>query len=233
MFDKTKAVGIIEEDPSAVFGYIRAGEFDFVGELLKKKKVDINTCDDAGNDILVRLLRAKAYDIVLENMSNKDWNINHQNKDGNTFAHYLVSMNYVNVIDIISKIKKNKDFSPNIKNNKGETILDKSINDNYIYTTVKILEDERFNNIDVVSFKHLYDTYIKSNNYGKYSKLTNLEIIINNLKDKKLLPTLERIIEFIKLNFNAIKDEFLSKNKSTRIDTIIQNVLEENNLNNA
>ena len=84
-----------------------------------------------------------------------------------------------------------------------------------------------------MSFKHLYDTYIKSNNYGKYSKLTNLEIIINNLKDKKLLPTLERIIEFIKLNFNAIKDEFLSKNKSTRIDTIIQNVLEENNLNNA
>ena len=54
MFDKTKAIGIIEEDPSAVFNYIREGEFDFVGELLKKKKVDINTCDDAGNNILVR-----------------------------------------------------------------------------------------------------------------------------------------------------------------------------------
>ena len=67
-------------------------------------------------------------------------------------------------------------------------------NDNYIYTTVKILEDSRFNNIDVVSFKRLYDTYIKSNKYGKYSKLTNLEIIVNNLTDKKLLPRMEQLI---------------------------------------
>ena len=230
---ETKTIELVEEDPSLVFKLIKEGQIETVDKLLKKKIVDINICDDSGNNILVRLLKAGAYDVVLSHMNNKDWDVNHQNLDGNTFAHYLVSINYVNVIDIITKLKKNKNFIPNIKNNKGETILDKSINDNYIYTTIKILEDSRFNNIDVISFKHLYDTYIKSNKYGKYSKLTNLEVIVNSLNNKKLLPTLEQIIEFIKLNFNAIKEEVLKNNESTKIDFIIQNVLEENILSNA
>ena len=230
---ETKTIELVEEDPSLVFKLIKEGQIETVDKLLKKKIVDINICDDSGNNILVRLLKAGAYDVVLSHMNNKDWDVNHQNLDGNTFAHYLVSINYVNVIDIITKLKKNKNFIPNIKNNKGETILDKSINDNYIYTTIKILEDSRFNNIDVISFKHLYDTYIKSNKYGKYSKLTNLEVIVNSLNNKKLLPTLEQIIEFIKVNFNAIKEEVLKSNKSTKIDMIIKNVLEENILSNA
>ena len=230
---ETKTIELVEEDPSLVFKLIKEGQIETVDKLLKKKIVDINICDDSGNNILVRLLKAGAYDVVLSHMNNKDWDVNHQNLDGNTFAHYLVSINYVNVIDIITKLKKNKNFIPNIKNNKGETILDKSINDNYIYTTIKILEDSRFNNIDVISFKHLYDTYIKSNKYGKYSKLTNLEVIVNSLNNKKLLPTLEQIIEFIKLKFNGINEEVLKNNKSTKIDFIIQNVLEENILSNA
>lgn len=232
-YSETKTIELVSEDPSLVFELIKEDNLEFVDMLLKKKIVDINTCDEFGNSILVRLLKAGAYDIVLKHMTNKDWDVNHQNMDGNTFAHYLVAINYVSVIDIINKLKKNKDFLPNIKNNKGETILDKSINDNYIYTTVKILEDSRFNNIDVLSFKNLYDTYIKSNNYGKYSKVNNLEIIVNNLNNKNLLPTVEEIIEFIKKNFNAIKEEVLNSNKSTRIDTIIQNVLEESTLSNA
>jgi hypothetical protein len=66
---------------------------------------------------------------------------------------------------------------PNIKNNKGETILDKSINDRYIYTTVKILEDKRFNNIDIVSFKNLYETYIETDKYGSYAKINSEGVI--------------------------------------------------------
>ena len=228
-YNETKAIELVEEEPSLVFELIKGEHFELVDKLLKKKIVDINICDEAGNNILVRLLKHGAYDIVLEHMKNKDWDVNHQNLDGNTFAHILVSINYVNVIDIINRLKKNKDFLPNIKNNNGETILDKSINNNYIYTTVKILEDSRFNNIDVVSFKHLYDTYIKSNKYGKYSKLTNLEIIVNSLTDKNLLPRMERLIEFIKSNFDIIKEEVLSSQKSTRIDTIIKDVLLESN----
>lgn len=228
-YNETKTIELVEEEPSLVFELIKEGHIEFVDMLLKKKIVDINTCDDAGNNILVRLLKCGAYDVVLNHMGNSDWDVNHQNLDGNTFAHVLVAINYVNVIDIIKKLRKNKNFLPNIKNNKGETILDKSINDNYIYTTVKILEDSRFNNIDVVSFKHLYDTYVKSNKYGKYSKLTNLEIIVNSLTDKNLLPRMEKIIEFIKSNFEIIKEEVLNSQKSTRIDAMIRDVLQESN----
>ena len=229
-YNETKTMELVSEDPSLVFELIKEGHIEFVDMLLKKKIVDINTCDEAGNNILVRLLKCGAYDVVLHHKGNKEWDVNHQNLDGNTFAHVLVSINYVNVVDIISKLKKNKEFLPNIKNNRGETILDKSINDNYIYTTVKILEDSRFNNIDVVSFKHLYDTYIKSNKYGKYSKLTNLEVIVNNLTEKSLLPRMEKLIEFIKTNFEIIKQEVLNSQKSTQIDVIIKDVLQESNI---
>ena len=57
-----------------------------------------------------------------------------------------------------------------------------------ITNRTKILEDERFNNIDLVSFKNLYEKYVKSNNYGVYSKVNNLEVILDNLSYKELLP---------------------------------------------
>ena len=143
-------------------------------------------------------------------MKRKDWNINHQNIDGNTFAHYLVSINYVHVIDIIKTLRRNQNFLPNIKNKKNETILDKSINENYIYTTLKVLEDNRFNMIDVVSFKKIYETYIKSNEYGKYSKVNNLQMIIKSLEKKdQLLPTMQQLIEKVKSNMSLIKKEIM------------------------
>ena len=228
-YDEAKAIEAVQKDPSLVFELIREGHTELVDKVLKKKIVDINTCDDAGNSVLVRLLKHGDYDLVLYHMGNRDWDVNHQNLAGNTFAHVLVSTNYVNVVEIIAKLKKNKKFLPNIKNNKGETILDKSINDNYIYTTVKILEDERFNNIDVVSFKNLYDTYIKSNKYGKYSKLTNLEMIMDNLEEKSLLTRKKKLVVFIRNNFDVIKDEVLTNQKFTCMDSIINNVLKENN----
>lgn len=159
-------------------------------------------------------------------MKNKEWNVNHQNNEGNTFAHILVSINYKHVLDIIQKLRKNKEFLPNIKNNKGETILDKSINDHYIYTTIKVLEDSRFNNIDIVSFKNLYDTYIKSNNYGKYSKIMNLETIIDSLEDKSLLPRMDRMVKFIQSNFDLVKEEIFY-NKSGYLDQMMNMLLQE------
>lgn len=228
-YDVDQAMRAVEEEPSLIFELIKEGHIDLVDRLLKRKKVDINTCDDAGNSVLVRLLRHGDYDVVLNHMGNKDWDVNHQNLDGNTFAHYLVSINYVNVMEIIKKLTKNKDFLPNIKNNKGETILDKSINDNYIYTTVKILEDSRFDNIDVVSFKNLYDTYIKSNRYGKYSKINNLEVILDSLTDKNLLPRMKKLVSFIQNNFDKIKEEVLTSQKSVYMDSIINRILKEDN----
>ena len=228
-YDVDKTMRAVEEEPSLIFELIKEGHIDLVDKLLKRKKVDINTCDDAGNSVLVRLLRHGDYDVVLNHMGNKDWDVNHQNLDGNTFAHYLVSINYVNVMEINKKLTRNKDFLPNIKNNKGETILDKSINDNYIYTTVKILEDSRFDNIDVVSFKNLYDTYIKSNRYGKYSKINNLEVILDSLTDKDLLPRMKKLVGFIQNNFDKIKEEVLTSQKSVYMDSIINRVLKEDN----
>lgn len=225
-YDEAKAIKACEEEPQLIFELIKEEHFELVDFLLTKGKVDINVCDELGNNVLVRLLKKGQYDLVLKHMKNKKWDVNHQNNEGNTFAHILVLYNYVNVLEIINQLKKNRNFMPNIKNNKGETILDKSINDNYIYTTIKILEDKRFNNIDVISFKNLYDTYIKTNNYGKYTKLTNLQIILDNLEEKSLLPNMERLVNTVKENFEVIKQEVIN-NKTNELDSIISNVLQE------
>jgi ankyrin repeat protein len=225
-YDEAKAIKACEEEPQLIFELIKEEHFELVDFLLTKGKVDINVCDELGNNVLVRLLKKGQYDLVLKHMKNKKWDVNHQNNDGNTFAHILVLYNYVNVLEIINQLKKNRNFMPNIKNNKGETILDKSINDNYIYTTIKILEDKRFNNIDVISFKNLYDTYIKTNNYGKYTKLTNLQIILDNLEEKSLLPNMERLVHQVLEKFEIIKQEVIN-NKTNELDSIISNVLQE------
>ena len=224
-YDETKTIIACSEDPSLIFELIKEGHFELVDKLLTTDKVDINTCDENGNNVLMKLLKKGQYDLVLKHMKNKKLDINHQNYEGDTFAHLLVSINYVNIVEIIKALAKNKNFMPNIKNNKGETILDKSINDDYIYTTVKILEDKRFNNIDIVSFKHLYETYIETNKYGKYTKLTNLEIILDNLAEKTLLPTMEKLIRIIKENLEYIKERLIN-NKKTGINDIINDVIQ-------
>ena len=197
-YAEEQALLACEEDPSLIFELIKEGHFELVDKLLTKKLVDINTCDESGNNVLMRLLKRGQYELVLKHMKNKKLNINHQYYDGDTFAHILVSINYVNVLEIIKALVKNKEFLPNIKNNMGETILDKSINDNYIYTTVKILEDKRFNNIDVMSFLSFYKTFIKNREYGKYTKLSNLEIMVSNLENKnELLPMMDRLVNMI------------------------------------
>ncbi|MBQ7105744.1 MAG: ankyrin repeat domain-containing protein [Bacilli bacterium] len=229
-YDEERALLACEEDPSLVFQLIREGHFEAVDKLLSKHKIDINVCDENGNDILVRLLKKGQYELVLKHMKNKDWDVNHQNHDGNTFAHILVLINYINVLEIIKQLKKNKKFLPNIKNNKGETILDKSINGNYIYTTVKILEDRRFNSIDIASFKKIYDTYIKTNKYGKYTKMTNLEIIMDSLDGKDLVPRMEKLVGYFNQDYDYIKDEIINDNKTNKMDGIINKVIRESNV---
>lgn len=226
-YDEQQAIKACEEEPSLIFELIKEEYYDVVDKLLTRKNIDINTCDEKGNNILMKLLKKSKYEIVLKHMKNQTWDINHQNTDGDTFAHILVMHDYVNVVDIITQLIKNQTFMPNIKNNKQETILDKSINDNYIYTTVKILEDKRFNNIDVFSFKHLFNTYIKTSRYGKYTKLNYLELIIDNLDNKELMPRMEKLLNNIKNNFDSIKQEVLN-NSTKQIDGMIKLVLESN-----
>lgn len=224
-FDEAKAVKACEEDPSLIFELIKEEHFELVDKILSKKKVSVNVVDRVGNDVVTRLLKARQYDLVLKYMKKKEWNVNHQNLDGNTFAHYLVSINYVAVLDIIKQLRRNGKFLPNIKNKKGESILDKAINENYIYTTLKVLEDDRFNSIDVLSFTRIIDTYIKSSAYGKYSKINNLEVILNSLDQKDgLLPVMEKLVKDIRDNFDIIKSEIM-KNRSNHLENVINQVL--------
>lgn len=226
-YSEENAIKRCEEDPSLIFDLISMEQFEVVDKILSLKKVDINTIDSKGNDVVTRLLKAKEFNLVLKYMKDNNWDINHQNYDGNTFAHYLVSINYVYVVDIIKTLKRKRKFIPNIKNKKGETILDKSINENYIYTTLKILSDKRFNNIDVYSFKKVFDTYIKNSCYGKYSKLNNLEIIVDSLEKKDiLLPNMKYLLDNIKSNMDTIKNEIMT-NKFKYLEAIIDHSLLE------
>lgn len=226
-YDEKQAIEKVEEEPSQIFNLIDEGHLELVDKILRKKSTDINTVNDQEDDILSYLLKKNHYDLVLKHMKKKDWNVNHQNSDGNTFAHILVTKKYLEVIDIIKQLHKNKSFLPNIRNKQGQTILDRSINNNYIYTTVKILEDERFNNIDLVSFKNLYENYIKNDNYGTYSKMNNLEVIVDNLKDKELLPKLTKIINSLTNNFEEVK-KLVKLGDIKTLDNMIYGVLKEN-----
>ena len=208
------------EEPSLIFNLVKRGCYEMVEELVDTNKVSVNVCDSVGNDLVTRMLKAQQYDLVLKFMKKRNWDCNHQNDDGNTFGHILALDNSVSALKIIEQLTKKKNYIPNIKNNKGETVLDRAINSNYVFTAFKILEDKRFNNIDVISFKKLCNSFIKNTYYGKYAKLNNLEIIVNNLEKKDLDSTLRIVVEEISDNMETIKTEIM-KNKSILLDSII------------
>ena len=78
----------------------------------------------------------------------------------------------------------------------------------------------------MVSFKNLYDTYIKSSNYGKYSKLDNLTLIVNNLQKKNLSDNLDLLIRLFRRNRKVIYEE-ITNSDTTRMDYLIDYVVKE------
>lgn len=212
------------DDPSLSFQVLKTNDKEVIEKVIDTIDFDFNIVDEFGNNIVMCLLKNKYYDLVLKYIDKID--INHQNNDGDTIMHMLSTINYLNVREIIDYIFSKSEINLNLKNNQGETILDKSINNGYLYTTIKILENEKFELIDVYSFKKLYDTYIKSDNYGKYSKLNNLEIIINSIENKKLIPKMRKLVYLIENNKDSIEDEF-NKSKTSKIDKLINRVIKE------
>lgn len=204
-YDEAQAIEKCEEEPSQIFSLIDEGHIEVIDKILRKKWASVNITNENDDDVLSYLLKKGYYNTVLSNMKKKDWNVNHQNKSGNTFAHILVTKKYLDVIEITKELYKNKKFIPNIRNKNGETILDIAIYKNNMYTTIRILKDKRFNNIDLMSFKTLYEKYVKDEKYGAYSKMTNLEVIIDNLKDKQLLPKLNKVIDALSNDYDDIK----------------------------
>ena len=209
------------DEPSLIFNLVKRGCYEMVEELVDEGIVSVNECDTLGNDLVTRMLKARQYELVLKFMKKRNWDVNHQNIDGNTFGHILALDDSVAALKVVEQLTKKKNYIPNIKNNKGETVLDRAINSNYVFTAFKILEDKRFNSIDVISFKKLCNSCVKNTYYGKYAKLNNLEIIVNNLEKKDLDSTLKNVVEEISDNMDVIKTEIM-KNKSLLLDSIIE-----------
>ncbi len=224
-YNEEQAVRVCLEKPNMIFGLIKEGYTEVVGRILSLDKSIINTIDSEGNNVMMALLNKKSYDLVLENMKNKEWDVNHQNYSGNTFSHILVTLNYLKILNILEKLKKNKNFIPNIKNNRGETILDRAVLTNNLCTAIKILDDNRFNDIDVLSFKYMFDKYINNSHYGVYSKINNLEVIIEKIgKKDKLKPNMKKLLGVISSNIDIIKNDILV-NKTNNIDVIINSFI--------
>ena len=213
-----------KDDPSSIFNLIKEGKYELAYNLVNKNVVSINTVDGVGNDVVTRLLRAKQYNYVIELMKKRNWNVNHQNYDGNTFGHILAQDNSIMAGKVAEQLTKKSNYLPNIKNKNGKSAMDIALSNNYLCTAFKILEDKRFNEIDIFSFKNLFNVSIQNKDYGKYSRITNLEIIVENLDKKDLSSNIKKIIEVIKSNMETIKWEIMN-NKYNILDTIINSYL--------
>ena len=216
----------LENDPSGIFPLISRGEFEVVSYLLDKKIVNINTVDCNGNDVVARLLKANQYNLVLTYIKKRNWNVNHQHNEGDTFGHLLACYSGVGSIKIVDALMKKNNFLPNIRNNKGETILDKATNNNYLITSLKILEDKRFTSIDLFDFKKLFKLSMANNNLGSYSKVNNFNIILKSLSKKSLQPNMQLLVNRIKDNKDAITND-MQNNSIEIIETIINSTIEE------
>lgn len=222
LFDEQQMYDAYKDDPSLIFNLIKNCYFDVIDRLIDENLVNVNSVDTVGNDVCMRLLKAKQYDLVIKLMKKRNWDVNHQNEDGNTFGHLLALDSNIATLKVVEQLTKKKNYIPNIKNNKGETVLDRAINNNYLFTAFKILEDKRFDNIDVDSFRNLYNACIKNTYYGKFSKLNNLEVIVDSLGKKELCPKLQMIVDEINDNMEIIKKDILN-DKATYLDFIIDN----------
>lgn len=213
------------DDPTTIFKIINKGYFDIVEELIDEKKIDINICDTLHNSLSIRLLKAKQYDLVLKIIKRRNFNVNYQNDDGNTFSHFLSIDNNFRTIKIIEQLLKKSNYNPNIKNKLGETAFDRSINNNCLINSLKFFEDKRFTSITHYSFIKLYYDCLKDSSFGKFSKKDNFNIIFTSLKKKDLNKNLRNFVNKIESNIDIIKEE-LSNDKNNCLDLIVKNTLQ-------
>lgn len=220
--EELNLVDVCKEDPNQVFKMINLGRFDVIERLVEENELNVNLVDSVGNDVVTRLLKAKQYDLVYQLMKKRNWDVNHKNEDGNTFGHVLASDNSLCAVKVIEQLNKKKNYLPNIRNKKGETIFDRAMSNRSLCTALKILEDKRFNSIDVSSFKSLCNYFLKSREYGKYTKIDTLEIIVESFEKKELDPEMTTLVEDISENMDSIKNDILN-NDSKVLETLLNN----------
>jgi len=200
------------EEPELIFKIISNGRFDVIEKLIEDNQVNVNLVDSVGNDLVTRLLKARQYDLVFKLMKKKNWKVNHKNINGDTFGHILAHDNSCWAIKVVEQLSKKKNYLPNTKNNKGETILDKAIKNNYLFTALKVIEDNRFDSIDITSFKNLCNLFIKNREYGKYTKINTLKIIVGKFNKKKVDPEISNLVEEMNDNMDILKRDIMNDN---------------------
>ena len=211
---------ICVKDDISVFTLLKLGEYEKVARLISNNEINVNMVDGVGNDLVTKLLKARQYDLVLGVMKKRNWDVNHQNDDGNTFSHVLAQDDSIMAMKVVEQLVKKKKYVPNIRNNRGETAMDIAVSNHYLCTAFKILEDKRFDNIDIFSFKNLLNVILKSKVYGKYSKITNLNIIVTNLEKKNLDFKVKEIVDAIRNNMDIIKNDIMN-NRLFNLEMII------------
>lgn len=220
MLNQSEILNSCKEEPSKIFYYIKNGDYEIVSNLINNNIVSINETDGVGNDVLIRLLKVREYDIVLDLMRKRNWDVNHQNDEGNTFAHILARDDSIMAVKVMEQLTKKNNFIPNIKNNNDETAMDIALNNHHLCTAFKLLEDKRFNNINIFSFRNLYEASIKNKVYGRYSKLMNFDLIVDSLSKKELDSSMMSFINVLYDNLDSIKQEFLN-NRFSLIESLI------------
>ena len=200
------------KQPEMVFKLISSGEFEVIDRLIEDNQINVNLVDGVGNDVVTRLLKAKQYDLVCKLMKKRNWDVNHKNVNGDTFGHILAHDNSICAVKVVQQLNKKKNYKPNIMNNKGETVLDLALNNNYLCTAIKFIEDKRFNLIDVSTFKELCSNIIKNREYGKYTKINTLEIIIKDFEKKELEPAVRGLVDNLSTNMDIIKNAIMNNN---------------------
>lgn len=206
IFTSDQAIKAAEVDPSIIFELIKTDNDELLNHMLDESLIDVNLVSSNNDSLAIKLLKSAKYELVLKVIKNKNWNVNYQNDDKETFGHILAKINNVAVVPIFKELKKNKNFDINIRNKDDKTIFDISVESHNAYVSTKIIEDERFNNINIFEFLKFYETYIDTNEYGKYSKINMIESILT-MDGRYVNTRMQELLNHLKDNFKNIKKD--------------------------
>ncbi len=206
IFTSDQAIKAAEEDPSIIFELIKTDNDELLNHMLDESLIDVNLVSSNNDSLAIKLLKSAKYELVLKVIKNKNWNVNYQNDDKETFGHILAKINNVAVVPVFKELKKNKNFDINLRNKDDKTIFDISVESHNAYVSTKIIEDERFNDINIFEFLKFYETYIDTNEYGKYSKINMIESILT-MDGRYVNTRMQELLNHLKDNFKNIKKD--------------------------
>ena len=206
IFTSEQAIKVAEEDPSIIFELIKTDNDELLNHMLDDSLIDVNLVSSKNDSLAIKLLKSAKYELVLKVIKNKNWNVNYQNDDKETFGHILAKINNVAVVPVFKELKKNKNFDINIRNRDDKTIFDISVESHNAYVSTKIIEDERFNDINIFEFLKFYETYIDTNEYGKYSKINMIDSILT-MDGRYVNTRMQELLNHLKDNVKNIKKD--------------------------